>query len=793
MLLHILKKDLKRKRTMNVILLLFIIMATMFLASSVSNLLTISGAVDHFFEISKTPDYLVFSLGEDHKTIDKFFTENEYVTEYEEQELYTLIDEEIEIVKSAQNPEKQKFINSNTTAVEAVPDNFLVVFEGKEKLSLEKGEIALCKLQAEENDLLIGDVIRLSCGNKSMDFTLKAIVKDAVMGSQMMGFKRIFISAEDYEELTEGNASVYTYLHAAKTSDLNALLKDYNKGNFRQMESIERNTLDMIYVFDMLIAAILIVVSVCLILVSFLILRFTIVFTLQEDYKEIGIMKAIGIPDISMKGIYLLKYFAIATLGAGIGLASSFPFEKLLLSQVVNNFVIEDTESHFMCNIFCAVAIVALVLLFCYGSTGKIKQFTVMEAIRSGNNGERFKAAQKINLYKRKRMPAFFYLAFNDVLGSTRRYLILAFIFFLGMLEMLLPLTAMHTLSHESIIRTFSMQPCSVFIDNGKLEQYIVGAEDTREKVYRDLEKLEKELTENGLPGDAWIEFYHTISCYAEDKEESISPTVMQQTGKETDDYDMLQGQMPKLYNEIAITEVSAEKLGVGIGDTVHLQFPDKEKEFIVTGIYQSMMNMGEELRVSTNAGLPTECISGGMAIQVLIESDLKQEEIKQRIQDIYPNYEVDTVQEYLNSMIGNILDQLATLKFFIVAVVLVINILISVLTMKTLMARERGEIAMLKSIGFSNRTLREWQSARISIVLFAAMVLGTLTSKILSPIVIGPIFAMMGGTSIKLITDPLESYVIFPLILLLATGLASYVCAYEVSKVDLKEINTLE
>ena len=51
----------------------------------------------------------------------------------------------------------------------------------------------------------------------------------------------------------------------------------------------------------------------------------------------------------------------------------------------------------------------------------------------------------------------------------------------------------------------------------------------------------------------------------------------------------------------------------------------------------------------------------------------------------------------------------------------------------------------------------------------------------------------MMGGTSIELITDPLESYVIFPLILLLATGLASYVCAYEVSKVDLKEINTLE
>ena len=51
MFFRILKKDLKRKRTMNFILFLFIILATMFLASSVSNLMAVTGAVDYFMEI----------------------------------------------------------------------------------------------------------------------------------------------------------------------------------------------------------------------------------------------------------------------------------------------------------------------------------------------------------------------------------------------------------------------------------------------------------------------------------------------------------------------------------------------------------------------------------------------------------------------------------------------------------------------------------------------------------------------------------------------------------------------
>ena len=65
MYLNILKKDLKRKKAMNVILLVFIILATMFVSSSVNNIVSVTTAMDNFFEISNVPDYFLALKGKE--------------------------------------------------------------------------------------------------------------------------------------------------------------------------------------------------------------------------------------------------------------------------------------------------------------------------------------------------------------------------------------------------------------------------------------------------------------------------------------------------------------------------------------------------------------------------------------------------------------------------------------------------------------------------------------------------------------------------------------------------------
>ena len=59
MFFRILKKDLKRKKTMNVILLLFIILCSMFAAASVNNIIAVTGGIEHYFDMAGVPDISV--------------------------------------------------------------------------------------------------------------------------------------------------------------------------------------------------------------------------------------------------------------------------------------------------------------------------------------------------------------------------------------------------------------------------------------------------------------------------------------------------------------------------------------------------------------------------------------------------------------------------------------------------------------------------------------------------------------------------------------------------------------
>ncbi len=59
MFLNILKKDLKRKGVMNIILLIFIILATAFISSSINNIVSVTGGLDYFFEKAGVTDHIV--------------------------------------------------------------------------------------------------------------------------------------------------------------------------------------------------------------------------------------------------------------------------------------------------------------------------------------------------------------------------------------------------------------------------------------------------------------------------------------------------------------------------------------------------------------------------------------------------------------------------------------------------------------------------------------------------------------------------------------------------------------
>jgi len=788
MFLNILKKDLKRKRTMNIILFIFIVIATAFLSSSTNNMIATNSAVDNFLDQAKVPDFMVLAFKSDDNVqkFDKWFKECEYITSYSQDETVVLNKDNL----TKKNGDSYNL--SQTLVAQKEPTKNMLVFDENDNLvELAEGEIAIPNYEADINDLKAGDKLEISFDGKTREFTIKCLMKDAAFGTSYMDLKRFIFNNNDYDSFIASGDRKIEIFYSIDTDNVIALQKDFKQQQITVVAALGRDTMEMVYVMDMMIAGILMIVSVCLILISFLILRFTIVFTVQEDYKEIGIMKAIGIKNKGIKGIYIIKYLTLSVVGSIFGLFISIPFGKILLKQVSRNIVMDNSNQMIYINICCAVAIVIIVVGFCYLCTSKLNKISAIDAIRNGSTGERFKSKSILKLHNTRKISTVIYLAVNDILGNLRNFSVLIITFAIGTVLIILPLNAINTLKDDKLVKLFGMTQSDVYITPQNSEKYITN--NSEYNFYEDMEKLEQKYHDNGVNVKLCAESGFSFNVYGQDKEDVY--TLFTSKGYKTDinKYDMLSGTAPVLKNEVAITEKSAKKLGVTIGDTVYSDFGGNKYEFLVTGLFESMNTLGESMRISTDLDISMVYSAGFNFYQGDFADHSDIDGQIEKLKQLTPDYKICDSAGIIKGYLGSTIEQIDSLKKLIIFIVLGINALITVLMMKTFITKEKGQIAMLKCIGFSNRSIQYWQVIRILIVLIIGIAIGVVASNLLNEVTIGEIFNMMGASQLKMTVNPLEVYLIYPLILLVVTGIVATASVRMIKNINLKEINNME
>ncbi len=430
MYLNILKKDLKRKKTMNVILLVFIILASMFVSSGVSNIITTTTALDKYFEMADIPDYFALYMNKaDHMDIIKSLENASAIDEFR-------IEEFVQISQSniTRDGEALNASNISQTLVLQSDRNMGINYfldDGSVLESVPKGKIYAAGFTEKNMGLKVGDKIIVEIEGVSLEFTFAGGFKDAVCGSELMGIKRFILNGGDFDEYMSDEtiknmySGKFLYIH---TADLDRTLSQIADISDSFTFSGDTKVLDQAYIFDMIITGLILAVSIILIIISFVVLRFTITFTLSEEFREIGVMKAIGIRNIKIRGLYLTKYAAISVVGTVIGLVLSYPFGKMLMGLSTESIIIDSGNNAFV-NIGCVVLVAAVILLFCLGCTGRVSKMSPIDAIRNGQTGERFRKKSVMSL-GRSRLGGAAFLAVNDIVSSPKRYSIIILTFF---------------------------------------------------------------------------------------------------------------------------------------------------------------------------------------------------------------------------------------------------------------------------------------------------------------------------------------------------------------------------
>ena len=789
MYLNILKKDLKRKRAMNIILLLFMILATMFVASSVNNIINVTTALDSYFEMADAPDYAAAAMNKNLVVdIDETVSQASAVDRYATENVLFLSSDNFiygneDIVSKGSN-----LVHSDICMNYFLSDGSILE-------TVRPGEFYMSEGEADARGIDVGDQLTIECNGARREFVLADKIKDALFGSKQMTLTRYIISEEDFEnflsaENTEeyyGGTLVYIY-----SSDMETALPQIKPLVDNSALTMDRATMKFTYVFDMIVVGLLLMVSMILIIIAFVVLRFTISFTLSEEFREIGVMKAIGIGNFKIRGFYLVKYMGLSIIGAAVGLVLSFPFGKMLMSVSSQNIIVGN-QSPVLVNIVCAVLVVAVILLFCYGCTGKVKKLTPIDAIRNGQTGERFRKKSLMSLGK-SRLPMAPFLALNDMVSSPRRYGIITLTFFLCLSLLLILSATVSTINSGSLAATFGWADCDIYLDSKIIAECML--EDGHEKLEKHIDEMEQTLAKHGIPAKCYQEMMFILPVSFGEDESNIC--IYQGTGSTMDMYEYTAGTAPQNTDEIAITRIAADKLNATIGDTVTIKTIDGEKEYIISAFFQSMNMQGSGIRLHSDAYINyVQAAASVDGTQITFTDHPDSREIERRmeeIQRIFPDYKnIRTCAEATADMIG-IGGALDAVKSLVGVLTIVLAALITVLMERSFIAKEQGEIALMKAVGTRNGKIYAYHTLRFLFVGIMAVMIGEIFTMPLTHLCIDPIFQMMGmELAVDYVTDPVEMYLIFPVVVLATTTVSAFLTSLYTRKIKSSDTANME
>lgn len=791
MFFRILKKDLKRKKVMNAILLSFILLATMFVASGISNVVSVMNGTDSYLDKAGIGDYVIISMGADSKaTMDEILHEMDSIRDYRiepvvfgEKSNLTGMDGEVLEAK-------------NSAIYQSIEDSRLKFFdkENKQITEIKPGHAYATGDFMEKNHLQTGDKIRITHNSISFTVTLDGMAKDALLGSSMMGNSRFLFNKEEIEKLLSdetiynGYQGQISYIELKDETGVSEIASAISQAP-GIMFSGARSLIKMCYVMDMIVAFTMLILSICLIIVSFVVLKFSITFTISEEFREIGVMKAIGISNFKIRSLYLTKYLMLAVVGAIVGFFMSIPFSNLLLRSVSGNMVLE-ADNHFLLSVLGAILVVIVILLFAFRCTKLVKKSSPIDAIRSGQTGERYKKKSPFRLVKSHGSIGFF-MAVNDVFSAPRRYMTIIITFFLCTLFVLVFVNTSSTMRSDTFITTFGTRSDLYYTD--LTESMSCMNPDGRKQIEEYFAETEALLKKNGMPAKLCVETQYKNKIRFNGKDYSIS--CQQGIHTKASDYEYTEGVVPQNKNEIAITPTVSKLTGAKLGDTITIDFGKETLDCVVVAYFQSMNQLGEVIRLHEDAPTDFTYIANVMSYQIDFDDHPSTKEIevrKDKIKKLFDNEKVMNATEYCDDCMGAA-STMESVQYLLLGITLIVVILVCILMERSFLADEKSQIAVLKAMGFSNKRVMEWHMIRFGIVTLVAVILAAICSIPATYLIDHPIFGMMGAGKVAYVIRPWKIFFLYPGIIFLMTLLASGMTALQIRTIKSNDTTNIE
>ena len=193
---------------MNIILLIFIILAVTFASASINMMVSVYGGIDYFLEKAGMTDYIVVVRGDaSKKQSDEIIGNAKSITEYKKEDMIFYASD------SLKKDEKTYVEFENIGLITSISDAKLNYFDRNNEVikEVEKGHAYVGGILASSSDVKIGDQVTIDLEGVKLDIVIDGFMKDALFGSPFMNNPRIILNEEDVKVLKADDGIQETY------------------------------------------------------------------------------------------------------------------------------------------------------------------------------------------------------------------------------------------------------------------------------------------------------------------------------------------------------------------------------------------------------------------------------------------------------------------------------------------------------------------------------------------------------------------------------------------------------
>ena len=779
-ILTLLRANIKRKKGTFLGIVLLMIVVSMFLTTIYSVKKNVTRSIDDAYEEAKAANLMMNITNErlsdellqsvkDHPLVDHVSTSEAVLMRSH-------------FIKDKEDNESWLIVPLNEVVTKQFNDDFSDYLDKVRPISPEG--IYLVQGIATDEGCKVGDNLRFK--TRSSEYTLKieGFVVEPVNGSAMVGWKTVYVAPETFEKITSdvnavddsevaGRVTiVYIYKSAdcemsdgefARTIHRDTGIQDYAYAS-ATMAQMKRYT----NLFSDIICSIMIGFAMVLAGVVLIIMAHNIAVTIEMSYAELGILKAEGFTKGRICVLFVLQYLLAEIVGAVIGTLLSIPMISMFggIFQPITA-IIAKKDVDLQTSLLVLLMILALSVLVILLATRKVAKVSPVKALTGESRDVYFESFLTAPVSGKNLSMSLSYRQFSS---NKRRYFVAILITALLMFFMLTVNLMASCMKSKSALEAMGSILCEVEVR-------------TQDRFFT---KEEMETIESVVKEESVVE--KSIFC----RNEYVTlngDTIYCQFFKDPETINITSGRAPVYDNELVITDILAEDMGLKVGDKVEVSRREYKEEYIISGEFCSMNDTGMTIAMSDVGAAKI-----GLNRYGWFGASLSDPEEAERIADALRAKLGDEFKIVADSDFSEISDiksistAVDAMRYTIYAFsIIFVLVVVSMICSKSF-AQERRDLGIYKAIGFTSGKLRLLFALRFLIIAVIGSAIGTILSLLFSSRTLSAVLRSVGISNF--ISKYRPDTILIPVLLLLGCFfLFAYMAARKVKKVEIREL----